>query len=253
MLIDAVLSAFVDPSPRVRVSGVPGRHEPGVPPVDAIRRRQTERVGGEGGPPVEEPPPPRSVFDVEDIVEISSKQRSYESLSESEQRIVDDLKRRDREVREHEAAHLAAAGGHARGGASFEYTTGPDGGRYATAGEVQIDTSPVPDDPAATITKMEQVKRAALAPAQPSSQDRAVAAQAQREIQQAQAELAQQPAGSEATAAGQPGSTQSVPEETRGDSGLASGHEKAAATAYTAAAAQSPHAFRSDPRLDVYA
>jgi len=88
------------------------------------------------------------------------------------------LKSRDQEVRRHEQAHLAAAGGLAAGGASFSYKTGPDGKRYAVGGEVNIDTSPVPGDPNATIHKAQQIRRAALAPADPSPQDRTVAASA---------------------------------------------------------------------------
>ena len=44
----------------------------------------------------------------------------------------------DREERQHEQAHLSAAGGHARGGPSYQYETGPDGKRYAVGGEVSI-------------------------------------------------------------------------------------------------------------------
>jgi|GEM_PF-4366859 len=64
-----------------------------------------------------------------------------QELTEQEQREVQELKTRDREVRQHEQAHMAAAGGHARGGPSYEYTTGPDNRRYAIGGEVSIDTS----------------------------------------------------------------------------------------------------------------
>ena len=78
-----------------------------------------------------------------------------------------------------------------RGGARFSYTTGPDGRAYATGGEVSIDRSAVPGDPAATIQKLRQVQRAALAPADPSPQDRSVAAGASMSITQAQMELAQ--------------------------------------------------------------
>lgn len=93
---------------------------------------------------------------------------------------ISDLVRRDREVRAHEAAHAAVGGAYVRGGPSFSYTTGPDGKRYAAGGEVQIDTSPVPGDARATAQKMRVVKAAALAPAQPSGQDLAVAAAASR-------------------------------------------------------------------------
>ena len=73
-------------------------------------------------------------------------------------------------------AHMAAAGGNARGGPSYEYQTGPDGKRYAVGGEVSIDASAVSGDPKATIRKAQQVCRAALEPGDPSGQDRSVAA-----------------------------------------------------------------------------
>lgn len=110
-------------------------------------------------------------------------------LTEEEITKVDELEKRDREVRQHEAGHKAAAGQHARGGPQFEYTRGPDGKQYVTGGEVSIDTSKIPDDPQATIRKMQQVRRAATAPADPSSQDRSVAAQASQIEAQARMEL----------------------------------------------------------------
>jgi hypothetical protein len=110
------------------------------------------------------------------------------ALTPEQKAQTEQLKRRDAEVRQHEAAHSAAAGAYARGGARFEYQTGPDGHAYAVGGEVDIDTSPAPNDPAATIAKMETVRAAALAPADPSGQDRRVAAEATAAIQQAEAE-----------------------------------------------------------------
>ncbi len=118
--------------------------------------------------------------------------------SPEEEREVQELQRRDREVRRHEQAHAAAAGQYARGGPSYEFVTGPDGQRYASGGEVNIDTTPVADDPQATVAKMQQVRRAALAPASPSSQDRAVAAKAQAQEQKARAEIARNRRDSEA-------------------------------------------------------
>lgn len=100
-----------------------------------------------------------------------------------------DLKARDREVRAHEAAHQAVGGQYA-GAISYVYERGPDGAQYAVGGEVSIDTAPVDGDPQATIEKMRTVRAAALAPAEPSPQDRAVAAQAMQLMLQAQAELA---------------------------------------------------------------
>ena len=116
-----------------------------------------------------------------------------QQLDEAEQEQVQELKARDREVRSHEAAHAAAAGPYASGGPTYEYQKGPDGHRYAVGGELQIDVSPVDGDPAATIRKMQVVRAAALAPADPSSQDRAVAAAATRQEAQAAGELAQSP------------------------------------------------------------
>lgn len=110
-------------------------------------------------------------------------------LNQDQLRQLQTLKARDREVKNHEQAHLSAAGGIAISGASFQYVTGPDGQRYAVGGEVSIDTSEEANDPAATLRKAETIRRAALAPAQPSSQDYRVAAQATAMANKASAEL----------------------------------------------------------------
>lgn len=104
-------------------------------------------------------------------------------------RQISELRIRDQEVRAHELAHLAAAGGIAKGGPTFDYQRGPDGKLYAVGGEVQIDTSSVPGDPEATLQKAEQIQRAALAPAQPSAQDRSVAMAAAAMAAEARAEI----------------------------------------------------------------
>lgn len=114
-----------------------------------------------------------------------------DELTEEEKRQVAELKKRDREVKAHEQAHMAAGAGVITGGATYEYTTGPDGKAYAVGGEVSIDVSPA-QNPEATIRKMEQIQRAALAPAQPSTTDRAVAAQAAQMAQTARMELSRQ-------------------------------------------------------------
>ncbi len=90
---------------------------------------------------------------------------------------IQQLKKRDADVRAHEEAHLAVAGPYARSGPTYTYETGPNGVQYAIGGEVQIDTSDA-STPEATIRKMETVVRAALAPVDPSATDRQVAAQA---------------------------------------------------------------------------
>jgi hypothetical protein len=100
---------------------------------------------------------------------------------------VEQLKARDREVRVHEMAHLAAAGGLATSGATYSYQQGPDGVSYAIGGEVKIDTSSG-NNPEETIRKAQAIRAAALAPAEPSGQDHAVAAQASQMEAQARAE-----------------------------------------------------------------
>ncbi|MGM0572104.1 MAG: putative metalloprotease CJM1_0395 family protein, partial [Pseudomonadota bacterium] len=119
-----------------------------------------------------------------------------QGLEEAELQELSDLKARDREVRAHEAAHQAVGGQYA-GSISFVYERGPDGAQYAVGGEVSIDTAPVQGDPQATIEKMRVVRAAALAPAEPSPQDRAVAAEAMQLMLQAQSELSTELAGSE--------------------------------------------------------
>jgi hypothetical protein len=113
-----------------------------------------------------------------------------EKLTPQQQQQLRELKATDRKVRDHEAAHQAAGAG-LTGGASFQYVRGPDGKQYAVGGEVSIDVSPA-QSPEQTIYKARQIQVAALAPADPSSQDRAVAAAAAQMQVQAQAELNRQ-------------------------------------------------------------
>lgn len=111
--------------------------------------------------------------------------------SAQDQKRIEELKKIDRNVRAHEQAHLAAAGGLAMSGATFTYTRGPDGQQYAVGGEVSIDVSPG-KTPQETINKAERIKAAALVPADPSAQDRAVAGSAAQMEAQAQQQLAQE-------------------------------------------------------------
>ena len=139
-------------------------------------------------------PKPPNLFERSDSVELSLGAREYakldqaKQLAESEKEEIRKLKQRDTEVRAHEQSHRAAGGQYA-GAVSLDYTRGPDGNNYATEGRVPIDLSAVKDDPAATIRKMQQIKRAALAPGDPSGADRQIASQAAQIEQQAQAEL----------------------------------------------------------------
>ncbi len=122
-------------------------------------------------------------------------QNTNRELTDEEKAAVEKLQVLDKKVRAHERAHVAAGGGYIRGGASFEYQTGPDGKKYAVGGEVSIDTSPVKGDPQATIQKMQVVRKAALAPADPSATDRAVAAKATQQETRARMELREEKQG----------------------------------------------------------
>ena len=113
---------------------------------------------------------------------------SDKNLSQEERQEVEKLKARDAEVRAHEQAHLSALGGEG-GSASFQYTTGPDGRKYATGGEVPISIGRDPSGPEATIQKARTIARAAVAPAQPSSADQAARARAQQLEAEARQEL----------------------------------------------------------------
>ncbi len=106
-----------------------------------------------------------------------------------EQRQISQLSARDREVKAHEQAH-AAVGGQYAGAPSYQFERGPDGVNYAVAGEVSISTGKE-STPQETIQKAQIVRRAALAPAEPSPQDRRVASIATRMESQARAEAAQ--------------------------------------------------------------
>jgi hypothetical protein len=116
-----------------------------------------------------------------DFTKVSDENKKTESTSNKkelkpeEKKQSEELKRIDSLVKAHEQAHMSAGGGLVRGGASYQYQKGPDGQMYAVGGEVEIDISPVSGNPDGTIAKMEQVKKAALAPSDPSGQDRQVA------------------------------------------------------------------------------
>jgi hypothetical protein len=103
-------------------------------------------------------------------------QKLAQKEQEQERQEIRALAQRDREVRAHEQAHMAAGGPYA-GAAKYQYEKGPDGVNYAVAGEVPIDTSPEAT-PEATLQKARTIKRAAMAPAEPSPQDRQVAMEA---------------------------------------------------------------------------
>ena len=114
--------------------------------------------------------------------------------------VIAQMKANEEKVKAHEAAHKAV-GGNLASSATYSYSQGPDGHSYITGGEVQIDMSGG-KTPEETISKMQQVIRAALAPVDPSGQDRAVAAAAASQMAQAQQQKARE---SNPTAKPEPG------------------------------------------------
>lgn len=144
-------------------SAVGGGQKPALASGDTLLAAQQQQQDGDGAP------------------------KAPGELSEEEKQQVAKLKQIDAKVRAHERAH-AAAGGQYAGAPSYGYTRGPDGQRYAVSGEVAIDIG-AERDPEATLQKAAQVQAAALAPADPSGQDRAVAAAAAQLRLQALAQI----------------------------------------------------------------
>ncbi|WP_371194320.1 putative metalloprotease CJM1_0395 family protein [Glaciecola sp. SC05] len=171
----------------------------GVPGADVSRSAQSDAkslgvlVQGSVdratiGERVEKP----STYDA--LGDMAKQQKSDDKVLEAQEKAdeekIQELKERDQEVRIHEQAH-AAVGGQYAGAPSYDFETGPDGNRYAVGGEVSIDVSEE-KDPQDTVSKMQVVRAAALAPAEPSAQDYKVAAEASQKEQAARAQVAKQ-------------------------------------------------------------
>lgn len=125
--------------------------------------------------------------DFQDSSDNNDNSTDNSGLSNEEYIEIQDLKTIDSKVRAHELAHISV-GGRFAGGASYEYTVGPDNIQYAVAGEVPISLI-TGETPKETIQNMTQIIAAALAPSDPSPQDRSVASSANSYIQKAVAEI----------------------------------------------------------------
>lgn len=119
-------------------------------------------------------------------------QAAQRAQQQAEQKMIQELQARDREVRAHEQAHVAAGGNLVISGPSYTYQRGPDGRAYAIGGKVQLDVSEVANDPEASLQKSEKIRRAALAPIDPSPQDMKVAASAGQMAARARLDIAVQ-------------------------------------------------------------
>lgn len=113
------------------------------------------------------------------------------ALTPDQQKQLDELRARDSDVRQHEQAHMAAGGALVSGGANYSYQEGPDGKQYAIGGEVSIRLASG-QSPQETLANARQVAAAALAPVDPSGQDRAVAAEAEQMAREAQSQIDKQ-------------------------------------------------------------
>lgn len=116
--------------------------------------------------------------------------RRGRELRPQERAQVQKLRQRDRRVRAHEQAHVRAGGGVTGGAVRYQYRLGPDGKRYAVGGRV----TPHGHVTASSQSGAEQaaaVRRAALAPTKPSTQDRIAADQAFILEQKAHSEMEQ--------------------------------------------------------------
>ncbi|HEY7773644.1 MAG TPA: putative metalloprotease CJM1_0395 family protein [Marinagarivorans sp.] len=127
----------------------------------------------------------------------SIENKKEQQAEAQKQEAIRDLAARDREVRAHEQAH-AAVGGSFAGAPKYQYERGPDGVNYAVGGEVPIDVSPAAT-PEQTIAKAQTIRRAALAPAEPSPQDRRVAQESTRLEAEARQEMRAESAASAAS------------------------------------------------------
>ena len=117
-------------------------------------------------------------------------------LTQQEQQEVMELKNTDAKVKAHEHAHKAAAAGLKTTGPNYEYETGPDGKKYAVAGDVNVSYAKS-SDPEVNLQNAQKLKAAALAPTDPSSQDRKVAQKADQEIAEAKREIMEEQAETE--------------------------------------------------------
>lgn len=114
----------------------------------------------------------REKFVKEDI----SKVKANDS---DEARIANEIKRlqeQENNVISHERSHMQS-GGEFSGSPSYLYTRGPDGKVYISGGEVKMYV-PATDDYDKLIQSLQKVKRAAMAPPDPSPQDSKTAAMA---------------------------------------------------------------------------
>lgn len=177
--------AAVFPNTAVAPFAPIGRGNPGTGPA--------EKAAGTSFPPLDQPETTQGSQLNPGRRENTADTRADSRENLTERAEVRELKQQDRLVRAHAQAHQSV-GGRYTGAAQLSFTRGPDGRQYASEGEVAIDTARVPGDAEATLIKAGIVRRAALAPLDPSAADLRVAAEAARIQAQARRELREEAA-----------------------------------------------------------
>jgi len=130
-----------------------------------------------------------------DVISAIKGVTAVKALTPEQEAQVKKLAARDREVRAHEAAHLAAAG-ILGSGVEYTYELGPDGRLYAVAGKVRI-SIPAGLSPEQRLAAARELLQAAQAPGNPSGQDMIVAAKASQMEAEALQKIAEERAQSE--------------------------------------------------------
>jgi hypothetical protein len=139
-----------------------------------------------------------------DGIEAVSAVSGGKQLTPEQERQVEKLAARDRDVRAHEAAHLASAGALASG-VEYTYQLGPDGKLYAVGGKVQVSIPPGLS-PEQALAEARQLRSAANAPSDPSGQDMSVSLKASELEARAQQQIDRERAQATNTAPGSPSS-----------------------------------------------
>ncbi len=98
------------------------------------------------------------------------KEKHVHGLSDNEQKAVNELKSRDKEVRLHEAEHMRNPELISVGGPKFTYAIGPDGKAYAIGGNVTLTTGK-PKSPEDAMQKAMALKNSSMGVGEPSSKD----------------------------------------------------------------------------------
>ena len=115
------------------------------------------------------------------ISQCRTRTRNGSALADCEMNIRQRLESRDRDVRAHELAHYHAGQPYSRAPEYF-FVTGPGGRQFAVGGLTPMESALDPGNHATALAKLRILRRAVLAPTDPSPRDREVADRLQRMI-----------------------------------------------------------------------